>query len=77
MLNSINGQGLLKSKKIDLLNFPGATSSDFVNEIDEVLEGKPELLIIHVGTNDLRNDVNLLNNIKLSVKPKIPSLTLC
>ena len=28
MLNNINSRGLSKSKKVDVLNFPGATSSD-------------------------------------------------
>ena len=63
MLNNINARGLSKSKKADVLNFPGATSSDIVNEIDEVLKGKPESLIIHISTNDLTNDINLLTNV--------------
>ena len=64
MLNNINARGLSKSKKVDVLNFPGATSSDIVNEIDEVLKAKPESLIIHIGTNDLTNNINLLTNVK-------------
>ena len=35
-----------------------------MNEIDEVLKGKPESLIIHIGTNDLTNNINLLTNVK-------------
>ena len=50
MLNNINAKGLSKSKKFD--------------KIDDVLEGKPESLIVHVGTNDLTNNVNLLSNVK-------------
>ena len=49
--------------------------SDFVNEIDGVLERKPELIFICVSTNGLRNDLNLLSNVKLLVEPKIPPLT--
>ena len=63
MLNNINAHELSKSKKVDVLNFPGATSSDIVNEIDEELKGKPESLIIHIGTNDLTNNINLLTNV--------------
>ena len=37
---------------------------DIVNEIDEVLKGKPESLIIHIGTNDPTNNINLLTNVK-------------
>ena len=64
MLNNINRSGLSKSKKVDVLNIPGATSGDAVDKIDDVLEGKPELLIVCVGTNDLTNNINLLNNAK-------------
>ena len=63
MLNNVNSRGLLKSKKV--INFPGATSTDIVENIDKILENQqPKSLIVHVGTNDLTNDVNFLNNIK-------------
>ena len=66
MLNNINSKGLSKSKKVHVLNIPGAASGDIVVKIDDVLEAKPESLIVHVGTNDLTNliTVNLLNNVK-------------
>ena len=64
MLNNINGCGLSKTKKVDVLKFPGATSADIVTKIDDVLDKKPESIIIHVSTNDLTNDINLLSNIK-------------
>ena len=75
MLNNINGKGLSKSKKVDILNIPGAISGDIVDKIDGVLEGKPESLIVHVGTNDLTNNVNLLNNIK-SIVNKVKTTSL-
>ena len=49
MLDNINGKGLFKSKKVNVLNIPGATSSDIVDKIDDVLEWKPESLIAHVA----------------------------
>ena len=42
ILNNINRKGLSKSKKVDVLNTLGSTSSDIVDKIDDVLEGKPE-----------------------------------
>ena len=62
MLN--NSRGLSKSKEVDVLNFPGATSSDVLTKIDDVLNKKPASLIVHVGTNDLTNNLNLLSNVK-------------
>ena len=64
MLNNINSRGLSKSKKVDVLNFPGATSSDVLTKIDDVLNKKPASLIVHVGTNDPTNDINLSSNVK-------------
>ena len=64
MLNNINGKGLSKSKKVDVLNIPGATSANIVDKIDDVLQGKPESSIVHVGTNDQTNNVYLLSNVK-------------
>ena len=32
--------------------------------MDDILGDKPQSLIVHVGTNDLTNNVNPLNNVK-------------
>ena len=45
MLNNINDKVLSKSKNVDILSIPGATSGDIVGKIDDVLEGKPESLM--------------------------------
>ena len=79
MLNDIKNCGVSKSKKIEVLNFPGATSKEIVRKIDDVLNQKPESLIVHVGPNDLTNGINLLNNIKKIVtktKQKNPNTVL-
>ena len=55
MLNNINSRGLSKPKKVEVLNFPGAASNNIVGKIDDVLNQKPESLIVHVGTNGLTN----------------------
>ena len=64
MLSNINSRGLSKSKEVNVLNFPGATSADVFTKIDDVLNKKPASLIVRVGTNDLTNDINLLSNVK-------------
>ena len=65
MLNNITSRGLSKSKEVDVLNFPGATSADVLTKIDDVLK---KFIIVYVGTNDLTNDKNLLSNVKKIVK---------
>ena len=77
--NNNNSRGLSKSKKVEVSNFPGATSSDIVGKVDGVLDQKPESLIVQVGTNDLTNEINILNNIKTIVtktKQKSPNTIL-
>ena len=65
MLNNLNSRGLSKSKNVEVINFPRATSTDIVKNIDKILENQqPKSLIVHVGTNDLTSDVNLLNDVK-------------
>ena len=59
MLNNINSRGLSKSKEVDVLNFPGAISAEVLTKIGNVLNKKIASLIVHVGTNDLTNDINL------------------
>ena len=36
MLNNVNGGGLSKSKKFEVINFPGATSTDIVQKINDI-----------------------------------------
>ena len=49
MLNNISNHGLSKTKKVDVLNFPGATSTVILTKVDNVLDKKPESIIIYVG----------------------------
>ena len=64
MLNNINNRGLSKSKTFEVLNFPGAASNEILGKIDDVLNQKPESLIVYVRTNDFTNEINLRNIIK-------------
>ena len=48
MLNNVSG--LSKSKNAEVLNFPGATSTDIVNKMDDVLEDKSLSLTLRVRT---------------------------
>ena len=71
---------MTKSKNVEVINFPGVTSTSIVENIDRILENqRPKSLIIQVGTNDLTDDVNLLYNVKKIVnktKEKSPDTTI-
>ena len=64
--SNINNHGLSKTKKVDGLNFSGATSTDILTKFEDVLDRKPESIIIHVCTND----ANLLSNKKKKIVSK-------
>ena len=68
MLNGVNEKGLSKSQKVKVKNFPGATNEDILDKIDGLLKVKPDFLLVHVGTNDPTNNVNLVNSVKEMVK---------
>ena len=37
---------------------PGATSEDLIDHIKPVARRKPDTVVLHIGTNDLTNDIN-------------------
>ena len=63
MLNNINSCGLSKSNKVSVSNFPGATSEDILDEVEDTLKTHPDTLIVHAGTNDLTKNINTLRSI--------------
>ena len=75
LLNGINETGLSHKHRVKVLRKPGATSERILDEIDDVIKSKPEHLVIHVGTNDLTNGIDLLNNankIHKKINEKLP-----
>ena len=70
MLNDMNEKRLSKSHNVKVVNYPGATSEEILDKIDDLLKVKPGCLLVHVGTNDLMNNVKLLNSFKKMVKKR-------
>ena len=68
ILNGVNEKGLSKSHNAKVKNYPGATSEDILDKIGDLLKVKPDCLLLHVGTKNLKNNVNLLNSVKKTVK---------
>ena len=63
VLNGVNEKVLSKSHNVKVKNYPGATSEDILDKIDDLLKVKPDCLLVHIGTNDPTNNVNLLNSV--------------
>lgn len=69
LLNGIDERGFnINNKVVKLRKHPGSTSRDILDHIQPIIRSNPDEIIIHTGTNDLTNDINLLNNAKKIVK---------
>ena len=67
--NGINQKRLSKRHNVKAVNKPGATSKRLLLEdLDNLIKYQPENAIIHAGTSDLTNGINMLNNAKKIVK---------
>ena len=64
MLNHISERGLSKNYLVKIKNFTRATTNKINEEIDVLLESKPNILIVHAHTKDLTKQINSLNSFK-------------
>ena len=64
MVNGIPEKGLSVNHKVKIVNFPGCTNEKILEKLDDIIKEQPDDLIVHVGTNDLTNNVNPLTNVK-------------
>ena len=46
------------------MNFPGGTSNKILEKLNRIIKEQSDELIVHVRSNDLTNNVNLLINVK-------------
>ena len=60
----------LSSKKnnVKVITHPGSTTKDMLDYIKQIARKKPDILIIHTGTNDLSNGVNTMKKVRKLVK---------
>ena len=68
MLNYMNEKWVSKSHNVKVKNYPGAVSEDILYKIDDSLKVKADCLLVHVETNGLTNNMNLLNSFKKMIK---------
>ena len=65
ILNGVQEKGLNKNAdtNIKIRKHPGASSTDILDHIRPSLGKEPDQIIIHAGTNDVKNDQTYLNNV--------------
>ena len=69
MLNGVQEKGLNKNADINIKirKYHGAPSTEILDHIRPSLRKEPDKIIIHAGTNNLTDDHNYLNNLKLKI----------
>ena len=56
ILKHLNGRSMSgPNSKVQVSSFPGCTTNDMADHIKPIVRRKPDSIIIHVGTNSLRN----------------------
>ena len=63
-INGFEVRGLCKGNHVKVRKHPGASSTDFIDHIKPVLRKTQDTIIIHAGTNNITNNINLLRNVK-------------
>ena len=64
MIKYVNGREVSRNNSVKVRSHPGATTDDFIDYVRSTVRKKPNLIIIHAGTNDIQNNVNTLQKIR-------------
>ena len=68
VIKNITGTGISRTNTVKMRPHPGATAVDICDYIKPELRHKPDVIIIHCGTNDIENEINTVKKIKKLVK---------
>ena len=60
--------GISRENAIKIRSHHGATTIDICNYIKPELRQKPDVVIVHCGTNDIPNNINTVKKIKKLIK---------
>ena len=63
-LNSIHERGTSKQHTVKIKIFSGATTEGILEKLENLLESKADVLIVHSGTNNLPKNISPLNNLR-------------
>ena len=73
MQTGISRKVLSKKHNVSVASFSDGTGEKIIQNVDDLLKHKPDDIVIHVGTNDMTNEVNLLNSVKIRTQNKFPT----
>ena len=66
MIKHVNGRGreVSRDNSVKIRCHPGATTDDIIDYVRPTARKKPDMIIIHTGTNDIQNKVNTLQKVR-------------
>ena len=64
MVKHINGPGISKNDQVQVKTHSVATTDNIIDYIKPTIRQKPDIVIVHSGTNDLTKDVNTMNRVR-------------
>ena len=78
IIKQVDQRKMSSNKTVKVISFPGATIEDMTDYSRPLLRNSPSSLIIHVGTNNLKNDdaytvKNKLLGLKDSIEEQYPN----
>ena len=68
MLNGIHEKGKSKNYRIKVNNFPGGTNATILDNIDQLVKSKPDCLIVHVKTNQVKKQLSKSKKVSQNTK---------
>ena len=64
MIKHVNGREVSRDDSIKIRCNPGATTDDIIDYVRPSARKKLDMIIIHTGTNDIQNKVNVLQKVR-------------
>ena len=58
MIKYVNGREVSRKNSVKVRSHPGGTADDLIDYVRPTIRNKPNLIIIHTGTNDIQNNLN-------------------
>ena len=64
MIKHVNEREVSRDNSVKIRCHPGATTDDIIDYVRPTAHKKPDMIIIHTGTNDIQNNVNTLQKVR-------------
>ena len=64
MIKYVSGRNISDYMNVKVRSHPGASTEDLIDYVKPIASKKPKMLVIHTGTNDLPNGMNIIKKVK-------------